>query len=328
MVTEWKIKEVEKLKNELKRWPVIGVVDVGNIPARQLQRIRSELTGQALLRISKKSLMNIALNEVSKGNDHIKELSDYMKGRPGFIFTNMSPFKLYRVIQKNKTTASAKVGQVAPNDIVVPKGETPFPPGPILGEFQRAGLPIEIQKGKIVITEDTVVLKKGMKVTPLIANVLNRLGIEPMEVGLDLLAVYEDGSILAPEHLHVDTEEIVAKIRDCFSSGLNLSINACIPTRYTTEILLKNAFLNARNLSLNAGIPTKETMGTMISNVYLRALNLVSFLASKKPDALPDHLKSILTRKEVSKEEKKVEEKKVEKEEEDKVASGLSALFG
>ncbi len=331
LVAEWKLKEVEELKEELKQWPVIGIVDVGNIPARQIQRIRRDLTGQALLKVSKKSLMNIALEEIAKGEDDIKNLSKFMKGRPGFVFTKMSPFRLYKLLQKNKTTASAKLGQIASNDIVVPKGETPFPPGPILGEFQRAGLLIEIQKGKIVIIEDSIVLKKGMKVTSLIANVLNRLGIEPMEVGLDLVAAYEDGSILTSEYLHVDTEEFVAKVKEAFSCSLNLSVNANIPTRYSVEILLNNAFTKASNLSLNANIPTKETLPSIILNVYVKATNLTSFLASKNPDALPDELRSELIKEDIVKEEK-AEESEVEKEaekeeEEDKVASGLSALF-
>ena len=44
----------------------------------------------------------------------------------------------------------ARGGEIAPEDILVKKGETPFKPGPIVSEFQRAGLPAAIEKGKII----------------------------------------------------------------------------------------------------------------------------------------------------------------------------------
>ena len=49
------------------------------------------------------------------------------------------------------TPAPAKEGQLAPFDIVVPKGPTPFGPGPIIGELQKIGLPAAIEAGKIGI---------------------------------------------------------------------------------------------------------------------------------------------------------------------------------
>jgi large subunit ribosomal protein L10 len=42
---------------------------------------------------------------------------------------------LYKILQKSKSSAPAKAGQTAPNDIYVKAGKTSFAPGPIIGEL-------------------------------------------------------------------------------------------------------------------------------------------------------------------------------------------------
>ena len=54
-------------------------------------------------------------------------------------------------LSEAQTQAPAKGGETASADIVIEKGPTPFPAGPIVGEFQQAGFPAAIEKGQIVI---------------------------------------------------------------------------------------------------------------------------------------------------------------------------------
>ena len=64
-------------------------------------------------------------------------------------------------MEATKTAAPAKPGDIAPEDILVKAGDTPFKPGPIVGELQKAGIPAAIEGGKIVIKKDKVLVKKG-----------------------------------------------------------------------------------------------------------------------------------------------------------------------
>ena len=68
-----------------------------------------------------------------------------------------------------------------------------FKPGPVVGEFQKAGLPAAIEKGKVVIKSDKVLVKSGGQITRDQAQALTKLEIYPMTVGLDLRAAYEEG---------------------------------------------------------------------------------------------------------------------------------------
>ena len=55
-VAEWKKEEVNELKSLIDKYDVIGIVDLLNIPAKQLQEMRKSLGGHAVIRLSKKNL--------------------------------------------------------------------------------------------------------------------------------------------------------------------------------------------------------------------------------------------------------------------------------
>ena len=143
-VAEWKKDEVNELKGLIAESEVVGIVNLLNIPARQLQEMRRSLKGKATLRLAKINLMNLALEDCNAEKADIVGLSDFMEGQPALICTDMNPFKLYKILEDSKTAAPAKAGSVASDDIVVPAGDTGFPPGPFLGELQQIGVKTKI----------------------------------------------------------------------------------------------------------------------------------------------------------------------------------------
>ena len=61
-VAEWKKEEVKELKSIIDQYDVVGLVDLENIPAKQLQEMRKSLKGKAVVRMSKINLINLALD--------------------------------------------------------------------------------------------------------------------------------------------------------------------------------------------------------------------------------------------------------------------------
>lgn len=330
-VAQWKKEEVEDLKELIKNHEVVAMANLADIPAPQLQKMRRDLKDTTTIKMSRKTLMSLALGQSEKSN--VDRLGDYMEGQPALIFTNMNPFKLYKILEDSKTAAPAKAGSIAPSDIVVPKGDTAFKPGPILGELQKVGIPAKIDKGKIVITKDKLIVAEGETVPRDVAGILTRLDIEPMEVGIDLVAAYEDETVYTSDLLTIDREKTLSDIKRAFSQGLNLSVNASIYTKEAMPIIIQNAVTRSMNLALNAEILTSKTTGLLLSRAYSQMLALASDLASENEEALDDELlvklKSRPKAVKIKAEEK--EEKEEEEEEEDKeedAAAGLGALFG
>ena len=338
-VAEWKKEEVKELKSLIDSHEVVGIVNLLNIPARQLQKMRQSLSGKAIIRMSKKNLMNLAFKDCNEKKENIVDLSNHMDGQPAIVFTDMNPFKLFKILEDSKTAAPAKAGNVPESDIVVPEGDTGFEPGPLLGELQQVGIPAKIDKGKIVVSKEHVVVKAGETVSKQVAGMLTRLDIQPMEVGIDLQAVYEDEAIYTSDLLTIDEEKTLADLQRAFSQGFNLSVNAGIPTKETIVAIIQNANSKSFNLAMNGSILTSETTEPLIALANAKMLALASVIADVE-GALDDELLEKLSNAPVAaasvveqtdeKEEKVVEEEEEEDEEaaEEEAAAGLGALFG
>lgn len=331
-VAEWKKEEIKSLKGLIDSHSVVGMANLADIPAPQLQKMRQSLKDTTTIKMSRKTLMSLALGESSKSN--IDNLGEHMEGQPALIFTNMNPFKLYKILEASKTAAPAKAGSIAPSDIVVPKGDTAFKPGPILGELQKVGIPAKIDKGKIVILKDKVIVAEGEAVPRDVAGILTRLEIQPMEVGIDLIAAYEDETIYTSDLLTIDEEKTVSDLQKAFSQALNLSINASIYTKEAMPLIILNAQTKAMNLALNAEILTSKTTDLLLSKAYLQMLSLASELSSINEEVLDDELLEKLKSRPATvevkeeKEEPKEDEEEEEEEKEEDAAAGLGALFG
>lgn len=332
-VAEWKKDEVKEIKELIESYDVIGVVDLLNIPARQLQEMRKSLCGNALIRLSKINLINLALEDCNKNKENIINLSEHLSGQPALIFTDMNPFRLYKILEDSKTNAPAKAGSVAKDDIVVPKGDTGFQPGPFLGELQQIGANAKIDQGKIVVDKDAVVVEAGEVVSQQVASVLTRLDIKPMEVGIDLHAVFEEGAVYTSDVLAIDEEETIANVQDAFTKAFNLSVFANIPTKDTIATIIQTAQRKATNVAVEAGIVNSGTTDILFALANAKMLAIAGKLSADALDSeLSDKLSNVASSAPVAAaddvKEEEVEEEVDEEDSEEEAAAGLGALFG
>lgn len=256
MLKTEKPQRVKELEVMLEEYSVVALLDMHKMPARQLQAIRDSLRSAAVIKMSKKSLLQMAIKNSKKKN--IGELLNYVKGEPAIILTNENPFRLFSLIKNARSPAAAKANDIAPNDIVVQKGSTGLPPGPAISTLQKVGLKTTVQGGKIAVAQDKVVVKAGEGISDDVVGVLNLLKLEPMEIGLELVAAYEDGAFYEKQTLDIDVNGFLAEMRVCVAHAVNLSVYAGYPTRLTIELMLQRAFSEARELCAEAGVPEKD----------------------------------------------------------------------
>jgi large subunit ribosomal protein L10 len=257
----WKKDEVAEIRKYAQQYTLIGLVDMYGIPAQQVQQIRRNLRGKAVIKVTRNTLIKHALEEIG---GETKGIAKYISGHSAMIFTNDNPFKLFKQLEKTKTKMAAKAGETAPEDIIVEKGPTSFKPGPIVGELQQAGIPAAIEAGKVKIRETKTVVKKGAVISAKIATVLIKMDIKPMDVGLALQVAFHDGSIYEPSVLAVDETKILAQIQLAGQQAFNLSVNAAIPTKETMAPILTKAVREARGLAVEAAIYEKDVVDAII----------------------------------------------------------------
>lgn len=286
IVKEWKKNKVEDLIKLLKEYKVVGLLKLDNMPSSQFQSIRGKIRGDVLLITSKKPFIIRAFEKTNN-----KDLIDKITGSPSLLLTNLTPYKIYKLIQTNKSASPIKAGQISPRDLIVPAGETPFAPGPIIGELGEIGVRAKIVAGKINVLKDAVVVKEGEPAGEKAASILMRLGVKPIEIGLNLVAIKEEGIIYTSQELNIDVENMIM-----------------------------TAFVQAKNLVLNTGIIEPALIKDILMKAQLNALILNGVVHPEKAvktQAAPSEKK-----------EEKQEEPEEEEVSEEEAAAGLGALFG
>ncbi len=263
---------VGELKDAIEDHQVVGILDMHSLPAKQLQQIRKELSDQATIRMSRKTLMHVALDEADK--DGIEGLKDNTAVQPAFIFSQSNPFTLYKTIQNKKSSAPASGGEIAPNDIVIDEGDTGIGPGPMIGMLQRLGAQTSVEDGSIKVTESSVAVEEGEVIDDETAEILNKLDMKPLKVGLDLKLVHEDGEVFDKDVLSIDEEAYMQDVEAASARAFNLAVNAGYLTKRTAETVLVERFREMRNLAVNAAILDPDVIEDLLSKASSAATSL------------------------------------------------------
>jgi large subunit ribosomal protein L10 len=276
---ERKRKLIDEIIELLSSHKTIALADISGLRAVQFQRLRKALRGGVQVKVAKNSIIRKAIEELKelKGMD-FSPLKDFLTGQLAVLASDLSPFELYTLLEKNKVPAKARPGDVAVKDVVIPAGNTGIPAGPALSLFKKFKIPVKVEEGSIFVTKDTVVVKAGETIPAEIAELLGKLGIEPMEAGLKIKVAFYEGVVFRPEGLKIDVEDYKKKIADAFTRALSLAINAVFVTPESAPYIISKAVAEARNLAINACYPVQEVIGYIIAKAHAQATTLKSLL--------------------------------------------------
>ncbi|MGA3191171.1 MAG: 50S ribosomal protein L10 [Candidatus Bathyarchaeia archaeon] len=269
-----KTKEVEEITNLIKGYSIIGIASLQKVRAAQLQEFKRNLADKVYMRVLKNTLIKLAIENCKERPD-LKKLEEHVKGSNVFMFTNLNPFKLSLILQRGKVKTTAKSGDVAAFDVIVPAGNTGQPPGPIISQLNAVGLPTRIESGSVWINKDTLVVRKGEQINERLASMLSKLGIKPVEAGLALTVAFDDGLIVTEEQLRLDIDATKHDVESAYAESFALSLSISYPTKENMATLIQLAHREAYALSLGAAIPTKETIEDLLrkANAQMQSLN-------------------------------------------------------
>ncbi|MGV8086169.1 MAG: 50S ribosomal protein L10 [Candidatus Woesearchaeota archaeon] len=279
-ISESKKKAVLDLKATIDSYPVIAIINLENLPARQLQKMKTKLRKDLEIKVAKKSIIEHAL-ELSNKKD-VTKLVNYLEGSPALLLSKENPFRIYKLLKQSKSSAAIKAGQITPKDLTIPAGPTPFAPGPIIGELGMLKIKAGIEAGKVVIKDDAHVAKKGDVVNDKLASLLMRLGIEPMEIGLNLVAAYENGNVLIGDVLDIDDKAFMAKIQAAASEALNLAVDIAFPTKDTIILLIQKSSRESKAIAVDRDILADEVVGQILAKASAQATAVSKIVSEDK----------------------------------------------
>ena len=286
-VLEEKIGEVDEITKLINQHKIVGIASLQKVRAPQLQAFKKNLAGTVLMRVIKNTLMKMAI-ENCKDKPDLKKLLEHLEGSNVYLFTDLNPFNLALTLERGKVKTTAKSGDIAAFDVVVPSGNTGQPPGPIISQLNAAGLPTRIESGSVWVSRDTLVVRKGEVIDERLASVLSKLGIKPVESGLAMNFVYDDGLIITQDQLRIDVDKTKQSIGSAQAEAFALSLSIAYPTTDSITALLQVAHREAYALSINAAVPTKDTIRDLIRKAHTEMLSLSSRLPIKEEKAGPE----------------------------------------
>lgn len=230
-------KEKVKVMSELMKKKTIMVISVKSLPSAQFQDIKKKLRKIANVRMARKSIINRALEK--SGINELKELEKYVTDGTAVLFSDSDAFEISGILADEKSPQKAKPGQVAPFDIEVKAGPTELLPGPDISALSAVGLIPKVEKGKISIGQDKVLVKSGAKITDAQAAIMGKLGIVPFKVGIDPVAAYMKGKIYTG--IKIDKASVIAELENMYGRALPFAVEIGYVNNETRDYLIAKA---------------------------------------------------------------------------------------
>jgi len=258
---EKKVLYDKKLCDLLEQYSQVLVCVADNVGSKQLQSIRAGLRPDSVVLMGKNTMMkrSIRLHAEKSGNTAYQNLIPLLVGNVGLIFTKGDLKEVREEVAKYKVGAPARVGLVAPVDVVVPPGNTGLDPSQT-SFFQVLNIPTKINKGTVEIITPVELIKKGDKVGSSEAALLAKLGIRPFSYGLVVQTVYDDGSVFDPEVLDLTEDDLIEKFAAGISTVTALSLAISYPTIAAVPHAIINGYKNvlAVAIELDYSFPLAE----------------------------------------------------------------------
>jgi len=286
-VLEQKMGEVQEIAKLVKQHKVIGIASLQKVRATQLQAFKKNLQGKVYMRVMKNTLMRRAIEENAKERPELAKLTEHLTGSNVYLLTDMNPFNLALTLEKGKVKTTAKAGDTAAFDVVVPQGNTGQPPGPMISQLNAVGLPTRIESGSVWVSRDTLVVQQGEAISERLASVLSKLGIKPVEAGLAMKIAFDEGLIITQEQLKIDVDATRKTVESAHADAFALSLSVAYPTADSMVALLQVAHREAYALSIGATVPTKENIEDLIRKAHAEMLSLSSRVPTVEEKTTP-----------------------------------------
>jgi len=247
----------DKVAQLAESYPRVLVVLADHVGSKQMSEIRRSLRGKAILVMGKNTMMRTALKQSLSKTPQLDKLIPLVKLNVGFVFCLDDPTLVRSIIMENRVPAAARQGVIAPRDVSIPAGPTGMDPSQT-SFFQALGISTKIAKGQIEIQSDVHVIKTGDKVTASQSVLLQKLDIRPFTYGLQVMDVYDDGSVYSSSILDITDEDTISKLTAAVRNVAALSRELGIPTQASVPHCLVESFKHCAALCLDSDFKFKE----------------------------------------------------------------------
>jgi len=250
----------DKLVNLCVNTPKALIVSVDHVASKQMQDIRMDLRGKAVVLMGKNTMIRKALQigHEQYPDAGLDTLRASIKGNLGFIFaTNCELDDIRETLGKFVLESAAKSGQVSMVDLDIPSGPTGMDPSQT-SFFQTLNIATKIVKGQIELISNFQILKVGEKVSASAAVLLGKLGIKPFNYKMEVEMVFQNGGVFSAAVLDISDSVLIGKFLNGVNNMAAFSREIGIPTEAGLPHAFGNAFKNVAALIADVSFTFKE----------------------------------------------------------------------
>lgn len=281
MLKAQKVEYVKKVSKELKSYKTVGVMSLESVPDTLVQRVRNKMKPEVRFLVMRRTLAM----KVLESDPRLAKLAPYTTGNFAILLSNKEPGELNAIIAANKMKLIAKPNQISPEDINIEAGETSIAPGQAVTDMKTAGIDVQIQKGKVVISKSKTLVKKGEKISTAISKALKMLEVMPFEAGTKLKAVVQGDLLFNERTLAVDSKFVMGEVALNFNQANALATQIGFVTKYNADSFIRKAYLSALGLGLEAEIYEPGITDQLIARAVRQAISLNGMVKVQDPQA-------------------------------------------
>jgi len=188
---------------------------------------------------------------------HISIIRDQLKLNIGMIFSNGDLGEIKQILDANSRGAPARVGQIAPDDVVIPPGPTGLDPKQT-GFFQALNIATKIAKAQIEIINPVTIIETGQKINQSQAALLDKLKIRPFAYKMNVTKFLDGGKLFDAKVLSITPESILEKFKAKSQNLTALSLGSGYIVSSAAPHCVARAFKNLAAVSLASGFEIEQ----------------------------------------------------------------------
>lgn len=186
---------IERIREAAEEYEHIYTICIHNVRTNILQQIREERRNDSKMFLGNNKLMMLALgrDEESSLKPNLYKLSKFLTGMSGLFMTNLSKKEVKDYFAGIGEQVFARTGTVATTKLVLSPGPLPQFPHSMFEHLNKLGLPIKLDKGTIVLLQETTVCDIGDTLSAEAASLLKLFGMMTVEFRVELTAHWNNG---------------------------------------------------------------------------------------------------------------------------------------
>jgi len=284
-----KVPFFNKLEQLFIDYPAVLIVNCDNIGSSHMQRIKKALIDTCVFVKGKNTLIRKMLKLNEKDHPEWLAILPYIRWNIGLVFCKGDLSETKSKLLELRISAPAKVGTVAPDDVVIKKGGTGLEPTKT-AFLQALNIASKINRGQIDILQDVLLIKKGTKIGNSESALLTMLSKKPFSYGLSCDYVFEDGKIYSSKFLDMSTQTLMQKFSNTVSIVASVSLALGIPTIASVPHAILNTYKNLLAVVMETGYLFEQAreIKEMVDNPDAFVQAPVEVVTEKEPEPDPE----------------------------------------